>query len=296
MSLKEDILRAARRAQTSLGNAAGLVAAFVRTQADPGGGYRDRSGKPDLYYTVFGLQCALALGDVPPAATEGYLRSFTDPRTLDLVHATCLARAWALVQPEGAPAEISRAILDRLQDFRSADGGFNTVTGAASGSAYGAFLALGAFQDLGGEVPDPVALAASVGSLRMADGGYTNDHALPLSSTPAAVACLTVLCELGESPMPETVAYFMARADPSGGLLVAAAAPIPDLLSTATGLHALWRAGASLDETSRLACAGFVAGLATESGGFRGHAADTAADCEYTFYGLLALGHLASDR
>jgi hypothetical protein len=216
VSLKEDILRAARRAQTSLGSAAGLVTAFVRTQADPGGGFRDRSGKADLYYTVFGLQCALALGDAPPAATAGYLRSFADPRALDLVHATCLARAWALVQPEGAPAEVRRAILDRLQDFRAADGGFNTVTGAASGSAYGAFLALGAFQDLGGEVPDPVALAASVGSLRMVDGGYTNDHTLPLSSTPAAVACLTVLCELGESPMPETVAYLMARADPSG--------------------------------------------------------------------------------
>ncbi|MCX5654122.1 MAG: beta-hydroxylase, partial [Planctomycetota bacterium] len=80
------------------------------------------------------------------------------------------------------------------------------------------------------------------------------------------------------------------------GLLAAAVAPIPDLLSTATGLHALWRAGASLDETLRLACAGFVAGLATESGGFRGHAADTVADCEYTFYGLLALGHLAGGQ
>jgi len=29
-----------------------------------------------------------------------------------------------------------------------------------------------------------------------------------------------------------------------------------------------------------------------DSGGFRGAASDVMADCEYTFYGLLAMGHL----
>jgi hypothetical protein len=129
----------------------------------------------------------------------------------------------------------------------------------------------------------------------MPDGGCTNDRLLPLSSTPAAAACVAVLHELGQPIAPEITAYLLAQVDPSGGLLATAGAPVPDLLSTATGLHALWRAGASLDESSRLACAGFVAGLITESGGFRGHAADNAADCEYTFYGLMALGHLTDE-
>jgi len=300
------MLRAAGRAKTSLGNATGLVAAFVRTQADPGspgrrrgkpgGGFRDRSGKPDLYYTVFGLQCLLALGEDVPAATEGYLRSLADPRTLDFIHAACLARCWALVRPEGAPAEVRGAIVERLQAFRSADGGFGIFTGADTGAAYGAFLALGALEDLGAEVPEPGALATSVQSLRMPDGGCTNDFLLPLSSTPAAAACVAVLSALGRPLAPEMISYLLARVDPSGGLLATAGAPVADLLSTATGLHALWRAGVSLDETSRLTCAGFVASLVTESGGFRGHAADNAADCEYTFYGLMALGHLAGKR
>jgi len=288
------MLRAASRAKTPLGNAAGPVAAFIRSQADPDGGFRDRSGKPDLYYTVFGLQCLLALGEAVPAA-ENYLRSFADPRTLDFIHAACLARCWALVRPGAMPAWIRDAILERVAAFRSADGGFGIFTGAGTGSAYGAFLALGAIQDLGAEAPEPGALAASIRSLRMPDGGCTNDLLLPLSSTPGAAACVAVLHELGQPIAPEITAYLLARVDPSGGLLATAGAPIPDLLSTATGLHALWRAGAALDETSRLTTAGFVASLVTESGGFRGHAADNAADCEYTFYGLMALGHLTGE-
>ena len=289
------MLRAARRATTSLADAAGPIAAFVRAQADPGGGFRDRSGKPDLYYTVFGLQCLRALGEDLPAATPVYLRSFADPRRLDFIHAACLARCWAIVRPEGAPADVRAALLEHLRAFRAADGGFTIFAGAETGSAYGAFLALGAHEDLGAEVPDAGALAASLAALRMADGGCTNDRLLPLSSTPGTAACVAVLCELGKTPAPKSIAWLVARVAPSGGLVATADAPTPDLLSTATGLHALWRAGASLDETSRLACAGFVAGLVTQSGGFRGHAADNAADCEYTFYGLLALGHLAGD-
>ena len=303
------MLRAARQAKTPLADAARSVAAFVRAQADPAGGFRDRSGKPDLYYTVFGLQCLLALGEDLPAATPAYLRSFADPRGLDFVHAACLARCLALVRPEGAPAEIRAVLAERLRTFRAADGGYTVFAGSDSGSAYGAFLALGAFQDLGAETPDPGALAASVRSLRMADGGCTNDRTLPFSSTPGTAACLTVLCELSrpneksalkkrslEPFLGEMAAWILACVAPSGGLVVTTGAPMADLLSTATGLHALWRAGASLDEASRLACAGFVAGLATESGGFRGQVSDDAADCEYTFYGLLALGHLAGGR
>jgi hypothetical protein len=299
------MLRAAMRARTPLGNAAGPVAAFVRAQADPGGGFRDRSGKPDLYYTVFGLQCLLALGDAVPAATPAYLRSFADPRALDFIHAACLARCWALVQPEGAPAEVRGALVERIGAFRSADGGFTVFAGADTGSAYGAFLALGALEDLGAEVPEPAALATSVRSLRMPDGGCTNDRMLPLSSTPGTAACVAVLCELGlpaatgkkgrlKPFLGEMAAWILARAAPSGGFAATAGAPIADLLSTATGLHALWGAGASLDEPMLPECAGFVIGMADSSGGFRGHASDNAADCEYTFYGLLALGHLAN--
>jgi hypothetical protein len=40
-------------------------------------------------------------------------------------------------------------------------------------------------------------------------------------------------------------------------------------------------------------CLDFVDSLWTNRGGFYGTWADDAADCEYTYYALLALGHLS---
>lgn len=69
-------------------------------------------------------------------------------------------------------------------------------------------------------------------------------------------------------------------------------APMPDLLSTATALHAL--AGLEFDLTPiHEKCLDFVDSLWTNQGAFHGHWADDLLDIEYTFYGLLALGHLS---
>jgi len=40
-------------------------------------------------------------------------------------------------------------------------------------------------------------------------------------------------------------------------------------------------------------CLDFIDSLWSSRGGFRGHQGDETLDCEYTFYGLLALGNLA---
>jgi hypothetical protein len=67
---------------------------------------------------------------------------------------------------------------------------------------------------------------------------------------------------------------------------------MPDLLSTATALHALAGLEAPIARV-RESCLDFVDSLWTNEGGFHGHWADEHLDCEYTFYGLLALGHLS---
>jgi hypothetical protein len=77
-----------------------------------------------------------------------------------------------------------------------------------------------------------------------------------------------------------------------GGFLPFPGAPIPDLLSTAVALHAL--DGLQTD-FSRIGepCLDFVDSLWTAKGGFHGTWDDDVLDLEYTYYGLLALGHLA---
>ena len=85
--------------------------------------------------------------------------------------------------------------------------------------------------------------------------------------------------------------WLLARAHPMGGFLAAPEAPMPDLLSTATALHAL--SGMHIDfDVLREPTLDFVDSLWTGRG-FCGNWGDEIVDCEYTFYGLLALGHLS---
>src|SRR5436190_5105850 len=67
MSMRLEMLQVARLAPKVLGESAELVRDFVLKQQNDDGGFRDRAGKSDLYYTVFGLDGLLAL-DVASAA------------------------------------------------------------------------------------------------------------------------------------------------------------------------------------------------------------------------------------
>ena len=305
------MLQAAGRVLRCRPEAVPRVAAFLRASALPDGGFRNRAGQSDLYYTVFALQALRALRSDqdgvrggspdpprdgvtpgPAAPTELYLRRLADGASLDFVHTACLARCWALIAPRKPDEATRRAILARLETWHSADGGYNPAPGAAAGTAYANFLALGAYEDFEAAMTDPDGLARSLASLRSADGGCANTPAAARGSTSATAAAIVTLKELGRPVERRAADWLLAQHCPEGGFRAMPAAPIPDLLSTATALHALARAGVSLDDV-RQPCREFVEGLWGDGGGFRGHWADDAADCEYTFYGLLALGHLA---
>ena len=72
--------------------------AFVRSRLAQPGGFADRHGQPDLYYTMFGLLFAAATEmPIDLNAMERYLQNFA-PQTLDLVHLASLTRSCLLVQ------------------------------------------------------------------------------------------------------------------------------------------------------------------------------------------------------
>ena len=286
------MLQVARLAPTLLGESADLVTAFLRRSALPDGSFGDRGGGSDLYYTVFGLEGLLAFGEPPPQNTRGYLTGFGDGAGLDFVHLTCLARAWASTDPNGPPPELRAGIAGRIETFRSADGGYAATTGADRGSAYACFLALGALEDLHAPVERPEAIIDCVRASRAADGGYANQPGMAEGMTPPTAAAVTVLRHLDAAVERDIASWLLARAHPEGGFLASRRAPMPDLLSTATALHALTALHADLAPL-REPCLDFVDSLWTNAGGFHGHWADDALDCEYTYYGLLALGHLS---
>lgn len=292
MSVRLQMLQVARLAPKLLGESTGLVAAFVVRQLNPDGGFRDRGGASDLYYTVFGLQSLFAIGaELPTGAVLQFLKTFRGGERLDFVHAACLARCWAMMPKGELDAPTRAALLARIESHRAADGGYHASPGAPYGTAYHAFLALGACQDLGAPVPDEAALAASLRWLRAADGAYANAAGQPRGATPATAAAVEVMRQLGATPDPSIATWLLARCR-DGGFCAAPDTPLPDLLSTATALHALSSLQASFDQI-REAALDFVDSLWTSEGAFYGSWADDAVDCEYTFYGLLALGHLA---
>jgi prenyltransferase beta subunit len=286
------MLQVARLAPTLLNDSTPLVRDFVLGRLNGDGGFQDRAGGSDLYYTVFGLEALLALREEPPRATRGFLEAFGDGASLDFVHLACLARCWAAVGPPAPDDRLRGALLARVESYRSADGGYAPAHGAEQGTAYACFLALGASQDLRASLPNAAAILSCLDRLRTEDGGFANAPDLPLGSTLATAAAITLLRHLHREPPAALGRWLLARCRPEGGFLAGPAAPLPDLLSTATALHALAAMHVPLGGIKE-ACLDFLDTLWTNRGAFHGHWADADVDCEYTWYGLLALGHLS---
>lgn len=295
MSLRLEMMQVARLAPRVLEDSTELVSRFLFSQLLPDGGFRDRKGESDLYYTAFGLDSLHALQQpLPTNAARIYLKQFGTGESLDFVHLCCLARCWAAVGNSGDCEFQERAdgILMRLEPFRSKDGGFNLIAHSQAGTAYAGFLGLGAHQDLGVPLPKPLELVRSLKFLETPDGAWANERGIPAGATNATAASVATLRNLG-MPLNRAVGdWLLQQFHPGGGFKAVPGAPIPDLLSTATALHAL--AGLERDFSSiREACLDFIDTLWTNEGSFYGHWGEDILDAEYTFYALLALGHLS---
>ncbi len=230
MSLRLEMLQVARLAPALLGEASELVEKFVRSQQSPDGGFFDRDGKSDLYYTSFAIDALTALQvELPQDKIRTYLETFGSGEDLDFVHLCCLARCWSAIEKN---RDGIGDTLGRLEAFRAADGGYNQSPGADSGSAYGSFLAYGAYADHGLMPPEEMRILDSLAGLADDDGSWTNDLDLPITNIPATGAAVTLLRNL-RAPVPDnTGSWILSAVHPSGGFVPFPEAPMPDLLST----------------------------------------------------------------
>jgi len=322
MSIRLEMLQVARLAPKLLGDSAELVVNFLRSQQNDDGGFKDRKGASDLYYTVFGLDALTALQQpIDADRVRSFLQKFGDGSSLDFVHLCALARCRAALTERGrsrpqhaddgksdrniptpstqggaAGKDIRAPMLARLASFRARDGGFHPKPGSAHGTAYGAFLAVAAYQDLGASIPEPMELVRSLKFLETEDGAWTNElfgrDRMPEGATNSTAAAVTVLRNLGMPVNPAVGNWLLAQAHPEGGFIAVPGSPMPDLLSTATALHALAGLQVSFEHLKER-CLDFIDSLWTNAGSFHGNWADDHLDTEYTCYGLLALGHLS---
>lgn len=290
MSLRLEMLQVARLAPRVLGpEATGLVEGFIRARHNPDGGFADREGRSDLYYSVFGMDALAALQvPLPLERVRDFLLRHGSGEGLDFVHTCCLARLWGWFPAPERPA----GLLERLERWRTPDGGYHQRVGAGHTSAYGAMLAGAAALDWGRLPPRRLRLAWSLRRLRTRDGAWANEPGLPEGSTTATAAAVTFYRHAGLTPPQELGEWILRQVHPQGGFKAFPRAPLPDLLSTAVALHAL--DGLQADFSGlREPLLDFIDSLWEASGGFHGHWADDSLDVEYTYYGLLALGHLS---
>lgn len=294
MSLRLQLLQVAKLAPRLLGDSSDLVRDFLRGQLTPEGAGKDRDGRPDLYYTIFALAGLQALDcEIPTDRVRAYLESFGDGDGLDFVHLSALARCWAAIDRKEMPGDLPARLLARIEAFRKPDGGYEGDPRMKHGTAYGAFVALGAYEDLEQKPPELLKLVQALKRLESADGAWSNLPNAPLGATNATGGAVTLLTHLG-FPVNQSVGdWLLSQVHPEGGFLAVPKAPMPDLLSTATALHALAAMDRRLGSDIHERCLDFIDTLWSAKGGFHGHWADDHLDAEYTYYGLLALGHLS---
>ncbi|MEI6526193.1 MAG: prenyltransferase/squalene oxidase repeat-containing protein [Planctomycetota bacterium] len=294
MSLRLEMLQVARLAPKLLGDSTDLVADFLRSQHHSGGGFCDREGKPDLYYSTFGIAGYMALQmPLPVDALAGYLRSEHHRiAELNLIDLSCLARCWAFLPRDLWPADLREKTIFRMEHFRAADGGFFTDPSESHGSLYGCYVAMGLAQDIGYQLgSEPEMLECIRGRLSQ-DGGYSNSPDLPFGLVPTTAAAASLFRHLGSNEGNSVRDWLLSQMHQDGGFCVGSGIVMPDLLSTATALHALSTTSFDLGLIAEKNL-DYLDTLWTARGGFVGSWEDDALDIEYTYYGLLSLGHLS---
>ena len=233
---------------------------IVQLLQSPRGLFPDRSGREDLYYTLFGLCLACVSG--AKIERETCEKTLADMSPADLVHRAALLHSRNLLKLMKLP----RAI--RNLPFHAPEPDLPDLPDAAFPqgdrySPYSCFLRNDASADLS--------------PYRLPDGLYSNLKGSPEYGVAATAAALYLHPD-------ETTAEALAGLQSPDGTF-----PGGDLLSAAVALYALRRAGHKAKYDVRP----FLSGCFRPDGLFGAVPGDPAGDLEYTVYGLLAMGATA---
>ncbi|MEI6682144.1 MAG: prenyltransferase/squalene oxidase repeat-containing protein [Bacteroidota bacterium] len=254
---------------------------WVVAQQTKEGGFPDRAGRCDLYYTLFGLFLAEALetGEVFPALKE-YAAETARAQGHHGIDLFCMAILHGSLFPdERVNKQFAGAIRRIMNESRMLQTGYTSFL---------VILSLLSVHDYAGA-------ALALKSM----GKYTSGADKPCTVVAAQqmVAYLKsgnkgVIMENKASGAAAFTGPFSPFYRENGGFAALAHTREPDLLSTATALFVLRFMDCDL-RMIRPDCLDYITGLYRD-GGFAAVNPDNDTDVEYTFYGLLALGALNS--
>jgi len=267
----------------------GEVLQFLFSQQNADGGFRDRGGRSDLYYSLFGGLMIRARsmkhgvwgmepGATLPELVEGKilkLKQFIARQSKSEVPGFIEKCCLVLLQKELKTGRISRirSIFSLGRSFWKERQSINL-----SYRSFVLFLTLDAVL--------PFRRILKFGAGKMLKQTVVDQHS-PCSEVAAKVFLQRMMNQDGS----KETELLMSFACESGGFKAFAHLDQADMLSTAVALFALEFAGSDL-RLLKPACLDFIQSNYFD-GAFLSGNGDPTADVEYTFYGLLALGVLA---
>lgn len=241
----------------------------LRTESytTPDGGYANKAGKSDLYYTLFGVLVEEALSG-----------SFNSTRTGNYVERTLTAK-----EPQGVELHCATILLSKLKRIGSwpqlAERVKLDTLNITNTNSYNHFLSLLSLY----YVKD---LRGIVKLLLMQKTDHLQDQTpCPVLAAQAIAAKLSGAKAMGIEKA--LLSYYTG----DGSFKALKDSPCGDLLSTSVALYALRFAGYDF-RAIKPDCLSYIDSL-YYAGSFRATGLDFDTDVEYTFYGLLALGALA---
>lgn len=242
---------------------------YVISQQNNDGGFSNKAGKSDVYYSLFGYFLCQGLG-----LTEqvNHLRKFTREKAVNKTHNQVDWFCKAILYKQLVADK--KKIMDFKKELKQIVSANDSAT-----NSYQPFLSLLAFYYF----KDYHSMFTLISSQEEQYNIHEN------KPTPVMAAKL-VLLKLAAKDTKGYKEALMSRYDKSGGFRASLSSPLPDLLSTSVSLYAMVFANANLS-LIKPACFEFINRL-FENGGFVAYEWDDTPDIEYTFYGLLALGAL----
>lgn len=321
ISINQSILASLINAKKQLSDdAVNLIRDFIKSQINTSGGFYDRAGEADPYYSVFGYTLCYVFGiNIDVKAHKLFLQNWQIKNKVDFVHATSIIRCFYLleiisyVQKFKTPHKLfannklaqnfltyrvalkirkqHKNLLLKVTQHKSEDGGFNHMEeNANTASVYANFLAFGLFEDLALKKSWSKQIVESCLPLMLENGAFVN-HPKSKQGISSTTAAGVILLNSEELEVSGSVNWLESMIGSSGGFFAGQDVPICDVLSTATSLLALNSVNNVEQEINDKAIE-FVNLHWHESGGFFGSVADQTPDIEYTFYGLLAIGQM----
>ena len=245
------------------------IRSFIVSKQTPQGGFSDRGGNCDLYYSLFGYYIAEALW-VPEVmeSLKKYVAETVTKSHLSGVYLYCGAILYSkLIGSDAKTEKLRKQIVTNL------------ISEEIEQPEYSGFLGILALYYL-----------EDYQNIQRAINQYKRVFSIVAQPCPviAATAVILGLTGTGKHEYTEILKSFYRE---SGGFAALQNAPSEDLLSTGVALYALH----FLDADIRIIkpdCISFVDNL-YDNGGFKAAQLDSITDVEYTFYGLLSLGSMS---